>query len=96
MPQDEDGEQTISFTEYMRGIGKAAQTPHPGFKFSQVCFTGGAGAGCSKEAPLTRFRSSPPQGIVATTKEENRRIIDEIHGLVLKHDKINHVTCTFL
>lgn len=53
MALDTDGEGTIGFSEFVEGMKKASQVPHPGFHFSQ--------------------------GIVKTTLEENKKILDEIY-----------------
>ena len=56
MALDTDGEGTIGFSEFVAGMKKASQVPHPGFHFSQ--------------------------GIVKTTLEENKKILDEIYKVL--------------
>lgn len=56
MALDTDGQGTISFSEFVAGMQKASQVPHPGFLFSQ--------------------------GMVKTTLEENKKILDEISKMM--------------
>ena len=54
--RDDEGDNQISFSEYIAGLAKTETRTDPGFHFSQ--------------------------GVVATTKEENRKIIAEIEAVL--------------